>query len=113
MSQPKRTTTETEKLQVTHSSETMRRGPRPQQPGIGESVARAKNAELSMKVKAALNDDADLADDPISVSANNGTVTLTGEVAAQDQVKKVESVAAAVPGARFVLNEVTWPITRQ
>lgn len=46
----------------------------------------------------------DLRDSTINVDVDNGVVTLTGDVASQDQVKKADTIAKGVEGVKSVKN---------
>src|SRR5437588_1078233 len=65
--QPDTTTTRIERLHVTHNEQKIKRGANADEAEVGESVHKAQDAELSIKVKSALAEDPKLGDDPIEV----------------------------------------------
>jgi osmotically-inducible protein OsmY len=73
-----------------------------------ESDARAVNSDLDKGIESNL-DAALIADnlhDRVKYAVKNEVVTLTGEVRSQDKRARAETVAAAVPNVRQVVNEL-------
>lgn len=69
---------------------------------------RAEDALLIVKVKAAIAD-AGLADnDPLTVDADHGRVTLAGVLDSRQDVDRAVSLVAGIDGVTGVNNRLTW-----
>jgi hyperosmotically inducible periplasmic protein len=67
----------------------------------------AGDAALTVKVKAALANDAGLRTLKLEVDANSGVVTIKGQVDSDDSKKRVHEIAQAVPGVTWVQNQIS------
>lgn len=79
----------------------MRPGPR------GDASGAVSETITTGKIKAALASDAGLKDSDISVTTNNGVVTLSGTAKSQDQVSMATALAQRQEGVVRVENNVT------
>jgi hyperosmotically inducible periplasmic protein len=67
----------------------------------------AGDATLTVKVKAALANDAGLKTLKLDVDSNSGVVTLKGQVDTDDAKKRIQEIAQAVPGVTWVQNQIS------
>lgn len=73
---------------------------------------RAEDALLIVKVKAAIAD-AGLADnDPLTVDADHGRVTLAGVLDSREDVDRTVAMVAGIDGVIGVNNRLTWQKTQ-
>jgi osmotically-inducible protein OsmY len=73
----------------------------------GDTVGQgATDGWLWVKAKAALAAEDDLRDSTINVDVDNGVVTLRGDVASADQVKKADAAAKSIEGEKSVMNRL-------
>lgn len=73
----------------------------------GDTVGTGVNdGWLWVKAKAALAAVDDLRDSTINVDVDNGVVTLRGNVASADQVKKADAAAKSIEGEKSVMNKL-------
>jgi BON domain-containing protein len=78
------------------------------QPAPGGDASGAVSETITTgKIKAALASDAGLKDSDISVTTNNGVVTLSGTAKSQDQVSMATALAQRQEGVVRVENNVT------
>ncbi|MBL8251761.1 MAG: BON domain-containing protein [Candidatus Competibacter sp.] len=66
----------------------------------GRGGAKASDSDITSSVKAAFKDDPELAAANISVSAESGVVTLSGNVPNAQSYNRAISLARGVPGVR-------------
>ena len=70
--------------------------------GLGAGVEPADDTSLRTRVEAALESATDVDSDRITVEANEGVVTLTGQVASGTEQQSVGAIVRAVPGVEDV-----------
>jgi len=71
------------------------------------AVAQVSDAELADKVKAALDNEADLKKLNLSVSSKKGEVTINGTMTDDQQMYIAGVTAEKVEGVKFVINNMT------
>lgn len=72
---------------------------------------RAEDDLLIVKVKAAIAD-ADLADDqPLTVDADHGRVTLTGVLASREDLERTVDLVSHIDGVKGITNRLSWEKT--
>jgi len=71
------------------------------------AVAQSGGDNLQAAVSSALAHDAMLKNQPVTASAANGVVTLTGTVETAQQRQEAETIAANVPGVSGIQNNIT------
>ncbi len=70
--------------------------------GLGAGTEPADDATLRARVEAALDSATDVDSDRIHVEADEGVVTLTGQVASGTEQQSVGAIVRAVPGVKKV-----------
>jgi len=73
----------------------------------GDATGAVSETITTGKIKAALAADSGLKDTDISVSTNNGVVTLNGTVKSQDQIALAQGIAQKMDGVQKVETNVT------
>jgi hyperosmotically inducible protein len=73
----------------------------------GDATGAVSETMTTGKVKAAIAADAGLKDTDISVTTNNGVVTLSGTVKSQDQVQIASNLAKGMDGVQRVESNLT------
>ena len=73
----------------------------------GDATGAVSETLTTGKIKAALAADSGLKDSDISVSTNNGVVTLNGTVKSQDQIAIAQGIAQKMDGVQKVESNVT------
>jgi osmotically-inducible protein OsmY len=73
---------------------------------LTEAGRELRDAKVSASVKTALGLNRTLRQHSIDVSTENGVVTLSGRVGSEEERARAESVAAAVPDVRQVVNRI-------
>ena len=79
--------------------------PTPTTPSTG-STTTPSNLSLEVDVNAKFLDDSQLATYPITVKADNGVITLTGDVPSEELKARAKELAFAVKGVRRVINDL-------
>jgi hyperosmotically inducible periplasmic protein len=74
----------------------------PAEAGTGDM----SDANIAVRVKAALSTDPELRPMPVSVATYRGAVQLTGYVASAAQADRAVAIAHSVKGVRSVINEL-------
>lgn len=95
------TTTTSTTTTTTASNPTVAPGP------AGDATGAVSETITTGKVKAAIAADPGLKDSDISVSTNNGVVTLNGTVKSQDQVSLAQGIAQKMDGVQKVETNLT------
>jgi hypothetical protein len=72
---------------------------------------RAEDALLIVKVKAAIADAGLAEDQPLTVDADHGRVTLTGVLASHDDVNRTLALVSQIEGVKGVTNRLSWEKT--
>jgi hyperosmotically inducible protein len=75
--------------------------------------AATEDAQLAMRVKTAIVNDAVVGVRPIEVRSEGGIVRLTGSVASQDEARQAVEIARSVAGVREVRSELAVATPRQ
>jgi hypothetical protein len=79
----------------------------PSSPGVGtEGTSAVGDATISSEVEAAIKAEPALEAQPITVEANNATVTLSGSVAKDSLRSQAGQIAMSVPGVKNVVNHL-------
>jgi len=73
----------------------------------GDATGAVSETMTTGKIKAAIAADSGLRDTDISVSTNNGVVTLNGTVKSQDQIALATNVAQKMDGVQKVEANLT------
>jgi osmotically-inducible protein OsmY len=76
------------------------------EPTASASKTDGADGELAARIVEALNADRKLADSKITVSPENGNVTLTGSTMTRDQARLAEEIANAQVGQGKVVNAI-------
>ena len=95
------TTTTDSSTTTTAANPTVAPGP------AGDATGAVSETITTGKIKAALAADTGLKDSDISVSTNNGVVTLNGTVKSQDQIALAQGVAQKMDGVQKVETNLT------
>jgi osmotically-inducible protein OsmY len=66
---------------------------------------------LIVKVKVAIADAGLAEDQPLTVDADHGRVTLTGVLASHDDVNRTLALVSQIEGVKGVTNRLTWEKT--
>ncbi len=69
---------------------------------------RAEDDLLIVKVKAAIADSGLAEDNPLTVDADHGRVTLTGVLASPEDVERAVNLVAQIGGVTGVNNRLSW-----
>lgn len=80
--------------------------PAPSTPSTGSTTTTPSNASIEIDVNSKFLDDSQLATLPITIKADNGVVTLTGDIPSEDLKRRAEKLANAVKGVRRVINDL-------
>jgi hyperosmotically inducible protein len=73
----------------------------------GDATGAVSETMTTGKIKAAIASDPGLKDADITVSTNNGVVTLSGTVKSQDQISLAQNVAQKMDGVQKVETNIT------
>ena len=77
-------------------------------------VARdVKDMSLEARIKVVLHENKSTRDSDVQVTADNGTVTLTGQVPSEQSARRVQEVVASVYGVSTVNNDLNYPHRRE
>jgi len=93
---PSSTDTTSTTTTTTASNPTVAPGP------AGDATGAVSETLTTGKVKAAIAADPGMKDSDVSVSTNNGVVTLTGTVKSQDQISLAQGIAQKMDGVQKV-----------
>jgi type II secretory pathway pseudopilin PulG len=80
--------------------------PVPTTPSAGTTTTTPSNVSLEVDVNGKFLDDSQLASYPLTVKADNGVITLTGELPNQDLKTRAEKLAFSVKGVRRIVNDI-------
>jgi BON domain-containing protein len=76
-------------------------------------VARdVRDISLEARIKAVLHENKSTRDSDVHVTADNGIVTLTGQVPSKRNAQTVQEVVASVYGVKAVNNDINYPRNR-